>query len=70
MKDKDLNCQHVQLPQDLGVHHSKIVVDGLVEDHVVDVSVYDFAIGPQTFDSVDIDVLEHLVYLWRSVRHL
>lgn len=59
----ELYC--LKLPKDLGVDNAEIVIDGLVEDHVVNVGVYYFTHCAQSFDTVYVDVLEDLVYFVR-----
>lgn len=49
----------------MGVDNAEIVIDGLVEDHVVNVGVYYFTHCAQSFDTVYVDVLEDLVYFVR-----
>ena len=47
----------LELSQDLGVDDSQIIIDGLVEDHVIYMSVDLFSDCSNPFNTVDIDVL-------------
>lgn len=55
-----------QLSEDLGVHDSQVIVDSLIENHVIDHRVDLLSDGSDPLDTVDIDVLQELVYLVMS----
>lgn len=51
------------LSQDLRVNNSEVIVDGLIENHVVHELVYLLSDRSDFLDSVDIDILKQLVNL-------
>lgn len=54
-----------ELSQNLCIHDSEIIVNGLVEDHMIDMSINDFSNGPDSLNTININILKHLINpLW------
>ena len=59
-----------ELSQNLCINDSEVIINCLVEDHVVDMGVDDLTDCSNSLDTVYIDVLEHLVNSLRLILEL
>ena len=55
----------LELTHNLRVYNPEVVVDGLIENHVVHMSIYLLPYSSQDLNSVDINILEDLFNLFR-----
>lgn len=53
----------LEVPHDLHVDDSKVIVDGLVENHVINQLLDLLSLGSDSLNSIDVDVLKKLVNL-------
>jgi hypothetical protein len=54
----------------LRINDSQVVIDGLVEDHVINNRVDLLPDGSDLFDTVDIDIFQQLVDLLMAVNFM
>jgi len=59
-----------ELSQNLSKDNSELIINGLVENHMVNESIDCFSNSSQSFNTVNIDMLEELIDLSWTIRHL